>query len=126
MNLDEAQRKKIAEWITQGLKLAEIQSRLASELNVRLTYMDVRFLVDDLKLTPKDVERSKPAANVVSPAAETQTGGAPVDPKISSSAQSPGVRKVSVSVDQIARPGAIVSGKVEFSDGNEIGRASCR
>src|SRR6185295_14602857 len=54
MNLDEAQRKKVAGWIADGLKLSEIQTRLAAELGVRLTYMDVRFLVDDLKLTPKD------------------------------------------------------------------------
>src|SRR5689334_12029302 len=57
MNLDEAQRKKVAAWIAEGLKLSEIQNRLASELDVRLTYMDVRLLVDDLKLTPKDQER---------------------------------------------------------------------
>src|SRR5437762_14369483 len=41
MNLDDAQRKKVGEWIAQGQKLSEIQSRLASELGVRLTYMDV-------------------------------------------------------------------------------------
>ena len=59
MNLDESQRKKVAEWIAQGLKLSEIQNRLASELGVRMTYMDVRLLVDDLKLTPKDVETAQ-------------------------------------------------------------------
>ena len=59
MNLDEAQRAKVSQWITEGLKLSDIQNRLASEFNLRLTYMDVRFLVDDLKLTPRDVERPK-------------------------------------------------------------------
>ena len=28
MNLDEAQRKQVADWIAQGLKLSEIQNRL--------------------------------------------------------------------------------------------------
>ena len=32
MNLDEAQRKKVGEWVAQGLKLSEIQNRLISEL----------------------------------------------------------------------------------------------
>ena len=32
MNLDDAQRQKVAEWIAQGLKLSDIQNRLASEL----------------------------------------------------------------------------------------------
>jgi hypothetical protein len=117
MNLDEATRKKVAEWIAQGLKLSEIQSRLSSELNVRLTYMDVRLLVDDLKLTPKDTERPKSAAVL-----STLTG--PGSPKAQPAADraEPETPKpaggVSVSVDQIARSGAVVSGKVTFSDGN--------
>ena len=56
MNLDEAQRAKVAGWIAEGLKLSEIQNRLSTELGVRMTYMEVRLLVDDLKLTPKDAE----------------------------------------------------------------------
>src|SRR2546421_9859623 len=87
MNLDETQRKKVAEWIAQGLQLSDIQTRLASELGVTMTYMDVRFLVDDLKLTPKDVERPKPsqsaltsagtAASASVPGGRTPAGGAP-------------------------------------------------
>ena len=61
MNLDEAQRQKVAEWIAQGLKLADIQNRLISEFHVTMTYMEVRMLVDDLKLTPKDPEPVKPS-----------------------------------------------------------------
>ena len=61
MNLDESQRKKVAEWIGQGLKLSEIQSRIHSELGLRPTYMEVRLLVDDLKLVPKDIEPPKPS-----------------------------------------------------------------
>ena len=49
MNLDDAQRKKVAEWIAQGLKLSEIQNHLAAELGVRMTYMDVLMLVDDFE-----------------------------------------------------------------------------
>src|SRR5499427_5545267 len=74
MNLDEAQRKKVAAWIADGLKLSEIQNRLASDLGVRMTYMDVRLLVDDLKLTPKDVEQPKPAP--VLPTADVKGGSA--------------------------------------------------
>jgi hypothetical protein len=123
MNLDEAQRKRVAEWIGQGLKLSDIQSRLASELGLGMTYMEVRLLVDDLKLTPKDPEPAKP---VESPLAAPAAGGPPgtrkPGPAAPPSAQpdtAPG--KVSVSVDQLARPGALVSGKVTFSDGNTAG-----
>ncbi len=121
MQLDEGQRKKIGEWIAAGLKLSEIQNRLSSELGLRLTYMEVRMLVDDLKLVPKDVEPPKPPPTLGVPA-----GGAPAPgPARTGAAPQPGqgagpapAGGVTVSVDQIARPGAMVSGKVTFSDGN--------
>ena len=117
MNLDETQRKKIAAWIAEGLKLSEIQNRLASELNLHLTYMDVRLLVDDLKLTPKDVEPAKATASPL------QTGATPPPPGAPAGAAPAkpvaGAKGLSVSVDQIARPGAVVSGKVTFGDGNK-------
>jgi hypothetical protein len=115
MNLTEEQRQHVATWIDGGAKLAEIQNRLAAEFGIKLTYMEARFLVDDLKLTPKDPEppkvavpEAKPAGNP-SAAAPNPTGVEPPPSAIGG--------KVSVSVDQIARPGAIVSGKVTFSDG---------
>src|SRR5580658_2062817 len=98
-NLDHAQRQKVAAWINEGLKLAEIQKRLESEFGLRMTYLDVRFLVDDLKLKPKDPPPPpKPAA----PSAGDSPLSAP-----------PG--KVNVTVDQLTRPGSLVSGKVRFS-----------
>lgn len=118
MNLDEAQRQKVSEWIKQGLKLSEIQNRLASELEVRMTYMEVRLLVDDLKLTPKDIEPAKPVAalggNVGTAAKPATTGKPGAAPGPTPAAAG----SLSVSVDQLTRPGALVSGKVTFKDGN--------
>jgi hypothetical protein len=120
MNLDEAQRKRVAEWIGQGLKLSEIQSQLASELGLRLTYMEVRFLVDDLKLTPKDPEPTKPVESpLTAPAAAATPDPRKPSPAAPPPAPSEAVGgKVAVTLDQLARPGALVSGKVTFSDGN--------
>ena len=117
MTLDDTQRKKVAQWITEGLKLSEIQNRLASELGVRMTYMDVRFLVDDLKLTPKDAEPPKPIATALpaSPASTPAPGAGSENPAPPGGATG----NVSVAVDQLARPGAVVSGKVTFSDGKQ-------
>jgi len=125
MNLDDAQRRTVAEWIAKGQKLSEIQKRLADELGVHLTYMEVRLLVDDLKLMPKDVEPTKP----IELRARQTVGGtsAPVEGLEPDAAgempdeealPTPGVGKVNVTVDQVTRPGALVSGKVTFSDGN--------
>jgi hypothetical protein len=122
MNLDEAQKQKVANWIAEGLKLSDIQKRIASDLGVNLTYMEVRFLVDDLKLTPKDAERAKtPELGRVTPAAPESTPPPGPAAKPAASAPAPPGRKpggVSVTVDELARPGAMVSGKVTFSDGN--------
>ena len=109
MKLDEAQRLTVAKWIADGAKLSEIQSRLAAEFGVKLTYMEARFLVDDLKLTPKDPEPPK----VVEPPAAAPAA----EPKPVPTRRPPAGGKVAVSVDQITKPGAIVSGKVTFSDG---------
>ena len=114
MNLDEAQRQKVAAWIADGAKLSEIQTRLMSEFSLKLTYMEVRFLVDDLKLTPKDPEPPKVVAPVAEAAKPAETKSAPPPAGLPGK---PG--GVSVTVDQLARPGAIVSGKVAFSDGQQ-------
>jgi hypothetical protein len=117
MNLDETQRQKVAAWIAAGAKLSEIQTRLASELNLKLTYMEVRLLVDDLKLTPKDPEPPKVVVPPVSaPAANPAKLTAEKKPAPAGTLPASGV---SVTVDQLARPGAIVSGKVTFGDGQQ-------
>jgi len=126
MNLDEEQKRKVTEWIAQGLKLSEIQKRLSDELGLRLTYMEARLLVDDLKLMPKDTERPKPLELSGKPVEQgTNAPVAGVEPS-EATAESlpegelpmPGAGNVKVKVDQIARPGAVVSGSVTFSDGN--------
>jgi hypothetical protein len=120
MQLDEAQRQRVTAWVLQGAKLSEIQNRLAEEFSVKLTYMEVRFLVDDLKLTLKDPEPPKPAAPLnPPPAAPKAKPESTVKPPAAGASPSPAAGTVSVTVDQIARPGAIVSGKVAFSDGQQ-------
>ena len=115
MNLDEAQRQQVTAWIADGAKLSEIQTRLASEFGLKLTYMEVRFLVDDLKLTPKDPEPPK----VVAPGSPTAAKPADAEKRSATAGPAGATGGVSVTVDQLARPGAIVSGKVTFSDGQQ-------
>ena len=124
MNLDDAQRQKVTDWIAEGLKLSDIQTRLASELGIRMTYMEARLLVDDLKLTPKDAEPRRPIDSVLTSAVVPPAAGARASVgQAGPAAPQPaplggGAGGVSISVDEITRPGAVVSGKVTFSDGN--------
>ena len=110
MSLNEDQKKTVSQWIEDGLELSEIQSRLSSDLGISMTYMETRFLVDDLGLQLKDEEEEAPEeAPVEEPAPESESSD---DPEASPA----GSGKVSVELDQIAHPGALVSGKVTFSD----------
>ena len=115
MNLTEEQRQRVTAWILEGAKLSEVQNRLVGEFGIKLTYMEARFLVDDLKLTPKDPEPPKVAAP---PATASAAGpGKLTAEKNPAPAGTLPASGVSVSVDQITKPGAMISGKVTFSDG---------
>src|SRR5258708_7396453 len=93
---------------------------MTAELGLKLTYMDVRLLVDDLKLTPKDAEPVKRVESALTaPSAPAATASPPgVAARGKTTPPSAASGKVSVTVDQIARPGAMASGKVTFTDGN--------
>lgn len=119
MNLDEAQKQKVRQWIADGVKLSEIQNKLASELGVKMTYMEVRFLMDDLKLQPADKTAEKPVELKAQsePAAPAPQEEPPFEEPIAEEQPNAVPGGVSVTVDQIARAGALVSGKVTFSDG---------
>ena len=121
MNLDQAQKQRVTEWIEEGLKLSEIQKKLASEFGVSMTYMEVRFLLDDLKLKPKEQQPPVPV-----PPLDQQAGMRSANPSARPAAgiPEPYAQKesapagISMTIDQMARPGALVSGQVTFSDGN--------
>ena len=121
MNLDESQKKQVSTWIADGMKLAEIQKRLITEFGVNLTYMEVRFLVDDLKLVPKDPAPPKaPAAPPAEPSLAAPSAPSAPAPEGGLIGQEPPATaggNVSVNVDAVTRPGALVSGTVLFSDG---------
>ena len=54
MTLSPEQSKAVASWVAAGDSLAAIQKKLLEQFKVSMTYMDVRFLVDDLGLELKN------------------------------------------------------------------------
>jgi hypothetical protein len=117
MQLDEAQKQKVSSWIAEGRSLSEIQKLLESELKLRVTYLEVRLLVDDLKLMPKDTPRAE-EKKLPAPAVDKADSPMKLSPDpVPEPAAPPVGGTVSVSVDTLARPGAVVSGTVRFSDG---------
>jgi len=144
MSLTPSQKATVATWIADGANLSVVQKKLREEFKVALTYMDVRFLVDDLNLTLKD-PAPKADASDLSKAAATKPAAkpaaaptsAPADAAVSDAdlplddtdadALPPedglppapaGPSSVTVVVDKVTLiPGAIAGGSVTFSDG---------
>lgn len=126
MQFTEEQKQTIQKWAAEGLGLSDIQKRIASEWGISMTFMDVRLLVIDLacnikdKPTPKDskpLPQSKPGPDGLDnefdqPENPATDGDDMMDPSAPASAGN-----VSVTLDRIMKPGAIVSGTVRFSDG---------
>jgi hypothetical protein len=99
------QKREVARWLNDGVGLSDIQKRLSEEFGVTLTYMDVRFLIDDLDLTIPD--KDEPEPEKVEPDAEVPEADPDADL----------LGSVSVSVDKVTRPGVMASGTATFSDG---------
>ncbi|NLH71512.1 MAG: hypothetical protein GX456_00500 [Verrucomicrobia bacterium] len=115
-NLTEEQKAQVRKWLEQGLQLAEIQSRLESEFGIRTTYMEVKLLVSDLQVLPKDPEPLDRQNN--RKASQAAVGKGVQEGKNAAGEQGKAGRgRVSVSMDEITKPGAVVSGSVTFSDG---------
>jgi len=131
MQLDENQKKTVAGWIEEGLDLSAIQARLESEMDIHMTYMDVRFLVGDLELMPKDEEEDEPEEAEAEEEAEEEAvpvdGPTPDNPfpapeEPMGEAAPPaddlgGGGDVSITVSPVTKPGVMASGSVTFSDG---------
>ena len=124
MSLSTEQTSTVAQWVRDGASLSDVQKRIQEEFGLSMTYMDVRFLVDDLDLTlvdqaPKadasDVTKAPPPKPSPSPA-----GAAPAeDDAVGDDAEAlPVDGNVTLEVDAATLiPGALASGSVTFSDG---------
>jgi len=116
MSLTTEQKQIVSQWVTDGDNLSVIQKKLLEEFEITMTYMDVRFLVDDLELILKDAAPKVDTSDVSKsppppPAAEGET------PATEEIAPEP-VGNVTVIVDHATLdPNALASGEVTFSDG---------
>lgn len=104
MKLTENQVNFVKQLIEAGSEISELQSKLAAEFDVHLTYMDTRFLIDDLAL---ELKKEEPT---VENEQNSIADGELVDEQQSS---------VRVEVDSLVRPGSVINGSVVFSDGKK-------
>jgi len=117
-SLSPEQQTTARQWIADGMKLSDFQRRLETDFALRLTYMEVRFLIDDLKVVPKDPEPPKAPPSASPEPAAGPASTAPVEPdEVVPPEGGPAGGDVQVTVDAVTRPNAMVSGRVRFSDG---------
>lgn len=121
-SLTSEQISQIQAWADEGDGLPEIQKKLRDEFTLRITYLETRFLLEDLKieLKPEPVAEPEPEETEPSPdAAESAPENAGAgDEGSDGKADGEGTASVTVSVDSVLRPDAIISGKVDFGGGN--------
>ena len=121
-SLNESQVEQIRNWADDGIGLSEIQRRLADEMEVRVTYMEVRFLLDDLGIelkaeAPPEEEKEEEADEVVEESEVPEAEAEALPPEGEDPMAPAGDDDVTVTISELQRPGAIVSGKVTFSNG---------
>lgn len=127
MNLTDEQKNSVRQWLEEGASVADVQNRLSDEFKVSMTYMDVRFLLDDLKATPVDPAEEQPEAPDEptaeappevedTPTEEPKPVDAEAELVPDDAPAGEGGGKATVTIDEIVRPGAMASGKVTFSD----------
>lgn len=113
MELSDAQKVAVTQWIQEGRSLADVQRSLREDFEISITYMDVRFLVDDLDIAVVEEEPEAP---------EVEAGeDATTEPAEAELVDEGGHGAVTVDVDAIPRPGSLVNGTVVFSDGVSLG-----
>ncbi|MBC8127603.1 MAG: hypothetical protein H8M99_10735 [Gloeobacteraceae cyanobacterium ES-bin-144] len=87
----------LKQWADEGASMSDLQRHLKDDFGFTITYMDTRFLILDLGI--ELIEEVKVEAKAEVKPAPIPTG------------------TVTVTMDALTLPGALVSGKVTFSDG---------
>jgi hypothetical protein len=96
-NLTPEQKDALKQWAAEGATMSDLQRHLKDDFGHSLTYMDTRFLILDLGI--ELIETPKVEAKKEEKPAPVPTGF------------------VTVTMDSLTLPGALVSGKATFSDG---------
>ncbi len=100
MNTEERNRL-IATKLDEGLSLSEVQKLLSNDYAVTMTYLELRLIAADLEVDWKKQDKAVP----VKEKEATPTAEAEAQPK------------TKLSISKLVRPGASMSGDVEFASG---------
>lgn len=122
MKLIQQQIEAVGAWVADNASISDVQKRLSEQFGINMTYMDVRFLIDDIGAQLRDKPEPKPAAPeqpAAQPEADVPADGGFADAQNSPDAEQQSAGGVQVSVSPIQRPGTVACGDVVFSDGEK-------
>lgn len=100
-DFSEEQLQQLQQWVSEIQSVSELQTKINASFNTHLTYLEVRFLLDDFHLELKKKETNTEEAST----------------KLDQTATIPANEGIQVQVDPVTRPGMIFNGSVRFSDG---------
>ena len=126
MKLTDEQKEVVSRWADEDeISMGEVQKRLKSEFDVSLTYLETRFLLEDhgIALRVKEKPAEEPDKELGGASDDIDEVEAILDGDSDDAGdvwEEPGQQGgggVSVTLDAVTQPQAMVSGKVSFSDG---------
>jgi len=101
----------VAELLNQGVSLSDIQKKLQTEKNVKMTFFDLRLLASELKA----VDWSKQKADIEAQKAKEKAEAEKI--KEGNKSDKETTNKTVVELSRLARPGAVANGSVRFGSG---------
>jgi hypothetical protein len=139
-SISDEQKAQIQSWADEGDDLSAIQKKLADELEIQVTYMEVRFLMGDLGIqmpvkevpveeapveeTPEKAAKKAPEEILATPADEAvaikegKEQSAVAEEETDKSGEGePSAPSVKVTMSDVLPMGAMAGGTVTFSDG---------
>ncbi len=102
MNTEE-RNQFIAKKLGEGLSLSDVQKLLAEEHGINMTYLDLRLLVADLDVSWEKQDRQKEPVQQEKDLSKIEEEETP--------------SKTKIEISKVVRPGATISGDVQFASG---------
>ena len=120
-SLSDEQISQIQSWADGGDVLSDIQLKLTETFEIKATYLETRFLLEDLKIelqpTPEPKKEEEEAPEEVAGAASEDEAEADAIPEGVPAPEPTGDESATVTIDKVLRPQALISGRVVFNGG---------
>jgi hypothetical protein len=116
-------KRFVAQKLQEGVKLSDIQTMLADELQCRMTFLELRLLAAELEdvdwsqFDPKEKKAAEEPAPAVPTADETAAAAAQSTDGTEEAPAPAAAGNTVVELSRLARPGAMAHGTVTFASG---------